>query len=339
MYIVVDIGARWTKIGEEEDDYPPVVIESCKTLDESFKKAMLKYKERMLSDSYNLENPGNYQLVLSVDTTNNMETRLALLKACFEFPGTASVFISKKQSLTAFAHEKTSALVIDIGASETRIVPVYNGQAILSAVTLSNKGGDWLTRCTGNLLVSVLKELPETEDRTNLINELSSLPASTDFSNKTFLFLEDFKERMISEIRGNETQEGENIVVRMDDGTMITLEKYKVLELIEGVFAEIHHLASNTFHRLPDSLVAPLLESVLIVGGGSIIPGISIKVAGIMEKVAGHARVVDSEIIQKKFSSFSGGAILAGVEELNYLVISREEYTGNPLRSLEIRDF
>jgi len=72
------------------------------------------------------------------------ETREKLAEMCFEKLGVPALFFAKDAVLGAYATARATALVVDCGASSTRVVPVIDGWAEQGVMMTSPIGGDLL---------------------------------------------------------------------------------------------------------------------------------------------------------------------------------------------------
>lgn len=72
---------------------------------------------------------------------------LKLTELMMETVGAGALFVAPTPMLAAFSHGRQTCLVVDIGASGTRVTPVVDGLLIKQAQRRSGRGGDWLSNC------------------------------------------------------------------------------------------------------------------------------------------------------------------------------------------------
>lgn len=100
--------------------------------------------------------PRDYSVLFSETPFNTPFKRSQLAELMFEKYRIPAIFICKNAVLAAFSTGRSSALVVDSGASHTTVTPVYDGYAITNASFTSPLGGDFITaRCHEYLDVSV----------------------------------------------------------------------------------------------------------------------------------------------------------------------------------------
>ena len=64
-----------------------------------------------------------------------------LLRMAFEQHGAPAVFLAKAPTVQAFAMGRASAMVLDLGASGSRAVGVYDGHVLKQGTVVSEVGG------------------------------------------------------------------------------------------------------------------------------------------------------------------------------------------------------
>ena len=86
---------------------------------------------------------------------HNKEFRMKLCEHMFETLNVPAIFITKDPVLCSFAVGRSSALVLDIGDSQTIATPVNDGYALLKSINKFDIGGNKLTQ---DLLSFILDE-------------------------------------------------------------------------------------------------------------------------------------------------------------------------------------
>jgi hypothetical protein len=69
---------------------------------------------------------------------------LKMCEICFESIGSPGLYIGSSAMLSSFSTGRTTSLVIDIGASGTRITPIVDGYELVSSTVATSRGGDAL---------------------------------------------------------------------------------------------------------------------------------------------------------------------------------------------------
>lgn len=92
-----------------------------------------------------IQSESEYHPVLfSESPWNHRQKREKLMEIMFEKYKVPAFFLVKNAALAAFANGRSTALVIDSGATHTSAVPVLDGYVISNAVVKSPLGGDYL---------------------------------------------------------------------------------------------------------------------------------------------------------------------------------------------------
>jgi actin-related protein len=69
--------------------------------------------------------------------------KAALFELCFEKFEQPAAYIMSNASLASFSAGRQTSLVVDFGATQTRVTPVVDGFVINGGVLRTNRGGDW----------------------------------------------------------------------------------------------------------------------------------------------------------------------------------------------------
>lgn len=103
--------------------------------------------EKVLDYSYEkiIQSESEYHPVLfSESPWNHRQKRERLTEIMFEKYKVPAFFLVKNAALAAFANGRSTALIIDSGATHTSAVPVIDGYVVSNAVVKSPLGGDYL---------------------------------------------------------------------------------------------------------------------------------------------------------------------------------------------------
>jgi len=88
--------------------------------------------------------PREYPILFAENDFRSPRDQAALLQHCFESLQAPAMWIADSAVLSAFSSGRPTALVVDFGASGTRITPVVDGYALRSARVRTSRGGDQL---------------------------------------------------------------------------------------------------------------------------------------------------------------------------------------------------
>lgn len=121
--------------------------------------------EKVLDYSYEkvIQSDSEFHPVLfSESPWNHRQKRERLTELMFEKYKVPAFFLVKNAALAAFANGRSTALVIDSGATHTTAVPVLDGYVISNAVVKSPLGGDYLILKSREMLESLGVDLTPT---------------------------------------------------------------------------------------------------------------------------------------------------------------------------------
>ena len=90
-------------------------------------------------------NSSEHPLLYSESAWNSKEDREKLIEIAFEKYNVPGFFLARNSSLSAFASGKSTALVIDAGASHIRIVPIHDGYVLRKGIQRTSIAGDFLS--------------------------------------------------------------------------------------------------------------------------------------------------------------------------------------------------
>ena len=78
--------------------------------------------------------------------------KAGLFELCFEKFEQPAAYIMSNASLASFSSGRQTSLVVDFGATQTRVTPVVDGFVINGGALRTNRGGDWLDEIVTNVV-------------------------------------------------------------------------------------------------------------------------------------------------------------------------------------------
>ena len=88
--------------------------------------------------------PEHHPILMSECPWNTRVKREKLLELMFEKFNVPAMYICKNAVLAAYANGRSTAMVVDSGATHTSAVPVHDGYVITQGIVKSPLGGDFL---------------------------------------------------------------------------------------------------------------------------------------------------------------------------------------------------
>ncbi|KAL4169455.1 hypothetical protein KRP22_010375 [Phytophthora ramorum] len=311
------------------------------------------------------------------------EKYLEMMFETFQVP---AFYMAKDAVLDAFAFGRSLALVAEIGAGASRVVPVYDGYALERPAQYSSVGCNQLSKYLEHLVVTqkpkpvtvrprgtfTRKMNPQTGVLETIpFSEEPAMPASYLKYSRADLF-RDMRETMCvtsptpleAEHRDSpghdqnaSSPEPEPLDIteqqyELPDGQMVVLgkERYEVPEFLlhpknfggavlkneqhaaaaaKVVAKGLHRMLYDAVQHCDADLRRDMLTNIILCGGGSLTPGITERLHTELTKMVPSTfkiRFTTVTKIERQFSVFIGGSILASLGSFQQLWVSKREF-------------
>jgi len=223
--------------------------------------------------------------------------------------------------LTLYSGGFQTGLIVEIGDSNTRIVPIYEGYKLEHAVRILDIGGRVLTRYMEQILESIGWSV-DSSIRRELVRVLKE---------KACFVSLDYKE----DVKRSEQYEKE---YSLPDGSTISLnkERFIVPELFFKPSSELEedslHVAIMDVVEACDLDIRPdLLSNIFLSGGSSMFPNLKSRMYQELELELARRKKKNQVIriiapMERTFSVWIGGSILAMIPEFSQNWITRSKY-------------
>ncbi|XP_050669493.1 actin-like protein 6A [Leptidea sinapis] len=307
--------------------------------------------EKMLDYCYNkvIRSPSEHHPALfseAVWTTRPAREKLAEL--LFEKYQTPAFFLVKNAVLAAFANGKSTALVVDAGASQTSAVPVIDGYALVSAAVRSPVGGDHLATQAKIMLNSMhIQMLPiysiqskeVIRERERAKYTLKTLPASLTQSWQQYMLKRQYEDFCHCVAQVSESVYDERTAASVpgvhyefpggyhqDFGP----ERFKLTECLFEQSLGAPHLVCAAVSSCDADARPALWGSVVSCGGGAALGGFTERLARELASRAPSSHRLKTHAApsphERRFASWIGGSILASIGSFQQMWISSQEY-------------
>ena len=233
----------------------------------------------------------------------------------FEYLNSPAIFFGPAGVLSLYSTGKTTGVVLDIGDSGCQVTPIYEGLGLHHSILGSSIGG----RRTTDVLQKLLTR------STGL-----SLTTSAEY-------------HMVRRMKEDccyvhvDTSSTEDAQWLLPDGTPVTLPPTLRTQPAEVLFNPSEYTGSEEpgVHRLLHRSVmscdvdvrARLFESIELVGGGTMMPGLPERV---LKEVRGlsppHTTLRLSATEERKNAAWVGGSILASLSTFKGMWVSKERW-------------
>ncbi|TET61480.1 MAG: actin, cytoplasmic 2 [Promethearchaeota archaeon] len=223
--------------------------------------------------------------------------------------------------LTLYSGGFQTGLIVEIGDSNTRIVPIYEGYKLEHAVRILDIGGRVLTRHMEHTLESIGWSV-DSSIRRELVRVLKE---------KACFVSLDYKE----DLKRSEQYEKE---YSLPDGSTISLNKERFI-VPEILFKPTSQLEEDALHvAIMDVIEAcdldirpDLLNNIFLSGGSSMFPNLKSRIYQELELELARRKKKSQMIriiapMERTFSVWIGGSILALIPEFSKNWITRAKY-------------
>ncbi|CAL1405558.1 unnamed protein product [Linum trigynum] len=310
-----------------------------------------------------LVDPKEHPMLLAEPSSNSQQQRERTVELMFEKYNVPALFLAKNAVLTSFASGRATALVVDCGGGSTTIAPVHDGYVLQKAVTSCPIGGEYLTDCLLKSLESkgiVIKPRYSFKRKETRPGDFQAV--DVEFPNTTESYRLYSQRVIASDIkecvcRAPDTPYDEasysNIPMtpyELPDGQTIEIgaDRFKIPDIlfnpslaqtISGIesFAEV----APNFHGLPQMVIdsinrcdvdirRDLYSSILLAGGTASMQQLKERLEkDLLEESPQNARVkvlASGNSMERRFSVWIGGSILASLGSFQQMWFSKSEY-------------
>ncbi|AFZ79682.1 hypothetical protein BEWA_025310 [Theileria equi strain WA] len=293
-------------------------------------------------------NPSAHPVLVSEPTAVSKQFRDAVLEVLFEQIDVPAAYLAKRAALTAFSVGRASALIVDVGAGGTTISPVHDGIALQSTIQDSLVGGNALDLQLANMLHE--DGYAPFEPSTDVCQEYYRVQLARELREKFCEVQNTSKESADGTVKQEDaykdsvdTSSTYTDTYNLPDGTVVSMKKYKhsIPELLFtpeparvaefNQFKGLIPMITDCIFESDVDIRRELLSSIVVVGGLSITPGFINRItSGLMGhsllSAAKFKIVHSSSYVEKRYSTWLGGSILASLGRFQQLWISKAEY-------------
>lgn len=315
--------------------------------------------EAILEHTFNqrlLTNPSEHPMMMAEPGFNTSEKREKLCTLMFEKFDVPAFFLSKDAVLSAFASGRATALVLDLGGSCSRVSPVHDGYILKKGVIKNKLAGDALTEYMGRTIQSrgsVVKPHYTMNDKKQ---DITAMLAGVTQSYASWMagdVVRDVKESFCrtSELRYDPDMFAQKTpqIYELPDGQKIQVgpERYLLPELMlqpelgdeairtASMSQELKastgliNMIGESINRCDPDIRRDLFQNVVLTGGSSLFPGLNERLHNelALKVSAQKVKVVSPHLgIERRFSAWIGGSILASLGTFHQLWMSKKEF-------------
>lgn len=315
------------------------------------------FRERLLID------PKEHPILLAEPSSNSQQQRERAAELMFESHKVPALFLAKNAVLTSFASGRPTSLVVDCGGGSTTVAAVHDGYVLQKAVVSSPIGGEVLTDClmrfleSKGILVKPRYSFKRKEARPGefQIVDLDFPNTTASYKRYSQMFIvNDFKEAVcrVPDIVFDESSYS-NIPTtsyELPDGQILEFgaDRFKFPDLIfnPSLLQTLPHMEKldnlgHSLRGLPQMVIESinkcdvdirreLFSSILLAGGTASMQQMKERLEkDLMEEAPQAARVkvlASGNAIERRFSVWIGGSILASLGSFQQMWFSKAEY-------------
>jgi len=233
-----------------------------------------------------------------------------------------ALFISVQAVLSLYSSGRTTGIVIDSGDGVTHAVPVFEGFSMPHAIRRVDVAGRDVTDHLQLLLRKSGHHLHTTAER-EVVRTIKEKCC--------YVALNPAKEEKEAQGRTEE--------FRLPDGNVVHLgaERFRAPEilfnpeLIGQEYAGAHQVVVDSINRVDLDLRKSLFSNIVLSGGSTLCRGFGDRLLNEVKKLA--LKDVKIRIYappERKYSTWIGGSILAGLNTFKKMWVSAEEYQEDP---------
>lgn len=266
--------------------------------------------------------PEEYPVLLTEPPLNPKQNREKMAQIMFEIFNTPAVFIANQATLALYASGRTTGVILDSGDGVTRVVPIYEGQAIQHAIAQLDFGGRDLT---DYLIKSVA---PNHHDY--LFNTREGRYAAVHMKETCCYVARNFKEE--NETATNTANLTKNYDLPNENAILLNHHRFNCTEAMFdpsrlGVEAPgIHELIHNAILKSDESIQNELFANIVLAGGNTLFNGFADRVSGELNVLAPTQKIKVIAPPERSISAWLGGSIVASLSTFQPCWISKEMY-------------
>uniref|UniRef100_A0A8C7XKF8 Actin-like protein 6A n=1 Tax=Oryzias sinensis TaxID=183150 RepID=A0A8C7XKF8_9TELE len=277
--------------------------------------------------------PSLHPVLMSEASWNTRAKREKLTELMFEHYNIPAFFLCKSAVLSAFANGRSTGLVLDSGATHTTAIPVHDGYVLQQGIVKSPLAGDFMSMQCRELFQELNVEIipPYMIASKDPVREGS--PASWKKKEKLPQVTRSWHNYMC------------NCVIQDFQASVLQVSDSPYDEQVAAQMPTMHYELPNGYNcdfgaerlKIPEGLFDPsnakvngLYGSVVVTGGNTLIQGFTDRLnRELSQKTPPSMRlklIANSTTVERRFSAWIGGSILASLGTFQQMWISKQEY-------------
>jgi len=268
--------------------------------------------------------PEEHPVLLTEAPLNPRKNREKAAEIFFETFNVPALYISIQAVLSLYASGRTTGVVLDSGDGVTHAVPIYEGFALPHAIMRIDLAGRDVTEHL-QLLLRKAGYYFYTSSEKEVVRSIKETAC--------YVAFDPSKEEELLE--SEKSVKPPTHKYKLPDGNTIEIgpERFRASEilfhpeLIGEEYPGIHETLVNAIQRADIDLRKTLYSNIVLSGGSTLFPGFGDRLLNEVKHLAPKdIKIKISAPIERKFSTWVGGSILASLPTFKKMWISTEEY-------------
>lgn len=279
-----------------------------------------------------------HPMLLTEPPLNPLLNRDKAAEILFETFNVPALYFSIQAVLALYASGKTTGIVLDSGDGVSHAVPVYAGFSIPSAIQRIDIAGRDITENLQLLLRksgTVLYTSAEKEIVRNIKEKHCYISLDPRREENEWTALD--SHLLLSSSSKAVNIPGETYI--LPDGRQIRLgaERFRAAEIlfspymIGSEYNGIHQVVADSINRADLDLRSSLFENIVLSGGSTLMRGFGDRLLSELKLLAPqNTKIKIYAPPERKYSTWIGGSILAGLSTFKKMWVSVDEWHENP---------
>ncbi|CAN6659363.1 actin [Trichomonascus vanleenenianus] len=255
----------------------------------------------------------------------NKETAAQIMFETFNVP---ALYMSIQAVLALYASGKTTGVVLDSGDGVSHAVPVYGGFSVPSAIQRIDIAGRDVTEYL-QLLLRKSGTVLHTSAEKEIVRNIK----------EQHCYIAPDPKREEKEWTDDHFTRENSAVYRLPDGRDLRVgpERFRAPELlfsphiIGSEYNGVHQIIADSIARTDLDMRGELYESIVLSGGSTLTQGFGPRLLAELKLLAAkNTKIRIFSPPERKYSTWIGGSILAGLSTFKKMWVTADEWSENP---------